>query len=193
MHLLTSLIVARSHTLDGLHHQVATASHQLIVHRTHGIIVRDRLSLLTDDSTFIYLVVKQERCNTRLPLTIYHRPIDGCCATILGQQRGVQVEGSQPRHSPNNLGQHTERNDDTQVGLKSAHSLHKSLIAQALGLQNGKTQLASRHLHIALVQLLTTPCGLIGRSDHRHDVIPLLHQATQRSHGTLGSTHKYYS
>ena len=134
MHLLSSGIVACSNTLNRINHQIATTHHQFIVHRAHGVILADRHLHLTDNSTLIYLMIEQKGGNTCLLLAIDHSPVNRRCTTILGQQRRMQVEGSIFWHCPDNLGQHTERNDNTQIGLQLAHSLHKGLIAQTLRL-----------------------------------------------------------
>lgn len=107
-------------------------------------------------------MVQKERRDTRAGLAVDYRPVDRRRAAVLRQQRSMQVERTQPRHAPYDLGQHAEGYDDAQIGFERFERFDELRCAQLLGLQDRQTELFGRDLNVALVYLCPRPAGLSG-------------------------------
>ncbi len=103
----------------------------------------------------------------------------------------MQVERTQPRHAPYDLGQHAEGYDDAQIGFERFERFDELRCAQLLGLQDRQTELFGRDLNVALVYLLSAAGRFVGRRDHGDDVIALGNESSERCCGELGRTHEY--
>ena len=125
--------------LYGVEHHVGAQQHQAVMHRLYIVGAGDWHPALLDDVARVNLVLQEESGHTRLSITVHHRPVDGRGTTILGQQRSVQVEGAQRRHGPHHLRQHSEGYHDVQVGPDGAQLVHKLLVLEVHGLQQGQT------------------------------------------------------
>ena len=129
--------------------------------------------------------------DARLGLAVDDRPVDRRGPAVLGQQRGVEVEGPQPRHGPDDLGEHTEGDHDAQVGPQRLEGLDELRGFQLFGLQYRQTQFQSRDLNLAPVYFLSASGGFVGRSHHAHDVVAAPDERPQRRHGEFGRAHEY--
>lgn len=118
-------------------------------------------------------------------------PVDRRGPAVLGQQRGVEVEGPQPRHGPDDLGEHTEGDHDAQVGPQRLEGLDELRGFQLFGLQYRQTQFQSRDLNLAPVYFLSASGGFVGRSHHAHNVVAAPDERPQRRHGEFGRAHEY--
>ena len=114
-------------------------------------------------------------------------------AAVLGQQRGVQVEGAQPWHGPHHLGQHAESNHDLQVGPQAAQGFDKGLVFELHGLQQGQPLGEGIAFHVALVHVVAAAGRLIGHGDHAHDIVAAFHKPLQALDGKVGRAEEYDS
>ena len=165
--------------------------HQLFVERAGVVLRKDRQARLREDGSLVDLVVQQEGRHARLPLAVDDRPVDRRGAPVLRQQRGVEVEGSQSRHGPHDLGQHAERDDDTQVGPQRPQRPDELRGLQPFGLQDRKPQLPGGGLHVAFAELPPASGGFVGGGDDAHDVVAPGDQRAERRHGEFGRAHEY--
>ena len=78
--------------VDSLPDEFCAKVHEAVVHITGIIGVEDWYRNASDNIPGVDVMVKEEGGNAGLCLTVDNGPIDGCCTTILWQERGVKVE-----------------------------------------------------------------------------------------------------
>ena len=113
----------------------------------------------------IDVVVEQEGSYTCLALAINECPVNGSGSPILGQQRGVEVEGSQRWHGPHAFGQHAEGNDDKEVGTPCSQGILELRVAQTLGLEQGELMLKGILFDRRLGDLEAATGGAVGHGN----------------------------
>lgn len=179
--------------LKGADRQVGTKSHKLVVHGA-GIVGRqDWYAFPVDYVAGINLVLKEKGGYASLLVTVYYCPVYGSGTAILGQQRAVQVKGAQTRHAPYNLGEHTERHHNLQVGIQGRELFNESGILKLFGLQDRYPLLYRIFLYgAALEHAAMTAHGFIGHGNHTYYIIVLLNKPLQCKLSKLGGSHKYY-
>ena len=102
------------------------------------VVARNRYAFLQDDVSSVNLVLQKEGGDACLFVAIDDGPVDGRCASVLGQERRMQVEGAHRGHVPYHFGQHTEGDYNLQIGVQCAQLFQKGLVFQSFGLQNGQ-------------------------------------------------------
>lgn len=183
--------VSRRNAVYRLQYEPGAYRHQLFVECSHVVLVENRHLDLPQNGPFVDLVVQQEGCHSGLPLAVDDGPVDRGRAAVLRQQRGVEVERPQPRHGPDDLGQHAEGDDDPQIGAQLAHRIDELSGLQLLGLEDRQSQFAGGCLHVAFVHLLPAAGGFVGCGHHRHDAVSSGNERAERRHGELGRAHEY--
>ena len=121
--------------------------------------------LAHDDSTLVDFLVEEEGGEARLSLPVDDGEVDGCCATVLGQEGGMEVEGAQSRHLPHYGRQHPEGHHDEQVGMVRGQLLQKRLVFQLFGLQQRQAMRQGDILHVGILYLPATSGRLVGHGD----------------------------
>ena len=182
--------IPRRDALDGLQNQPGAHLHEPFVHRADRILRADRHADLPDDGPLVDFVVQQEGRDAGFGLAVDDRPVDRRGTPVLGQQRGVEIEGPQPRHGPDHLGQHPEGDHDPQVGLPGPQCLDELRVAELHGLQDRKPQLPGGDLHVALVHPLPAAGGFVGCRDDPDDLVAPGDQRPQRRHGEFRRAHE---
>ena len=112
--------VGREEEVDGVGAELGAELHESVVDVLYVGIVGDGELALGDDATGVDVVVEEEGGDAGEGLAVDYRPVDGCCATIVGEQGSMDVECAEARHSPHHLGEHTEGDDDLEVGIVAA-------------------------------------------------------------------------
>ena len=92
----------------GFHNDLVAQSHQLVVELAGGFIGADGHFLTPDVGAFVDFFVEEEGRQSSLGFPIDDSEVDGCRATVLREQRGVEVERAKLRHLPNHGWQHPE-------------------------------------------------------------------------------------
>ena len=77
--------------------------HQFIVNIFSIISVEDFHFFAMQHQSGVNFVIQQESSHSSLLLSIDNCPVDGGCATILGQKRGVEIEGAMRWHIPHHF------------------------------------------------------------------------------------------
>lgn len=138
----------------------------------------------------IDVVVEQEGGDTCLTLAIDEGPVDGSGSPILGQQRGMKVEGAQGWHGPYAFGQHAEGNDDKEVGTPSTQGVLELRVAQTLGLEQGELMLEGVLFDGRLGDLEAATGRAVGHGDYADYAMPRLADGLERGNGKIGGTHE---
>ena len=190
VHLLRRSAVPRCDAVDGRGDQFGAEQHQPFVERSHVVLRRDGDTLLREDRPLVDFVVEQERRDTRFAFAVDDGPVDRGRPPVFGKQRGVQVEGSQTGHRPDDFGQHLEGDDDSQIGLQRLQGIQKCRIAELFGLQYGHSQFAGGDLHVAFAQVPAAAGRFVGDGDRPDDVVPFGDEPPKRRDGEFGRTHE---
>ena len=189
--LFDGLDVPRGDAVHGRGDQCGAGRHQLVVERADVVFRQDRHPDLSDDAALVDLVVQEKRGDACLGLAVDDRPVDRRRPAVLGQQRRMEVEGSQPGHGPDHLGKHSEGDHDAQVGPQRLHRPDELRVFQLFGLQDGKSQLQRGDLNLALMEFPAPSGGFVGCGHHTHDVVAAGDERPQRRHGEFGRAHEY--
>ena len=186
--------VGREHEVDGVGAERCAKLHKSVVYILHIGVVGDGELALRDDTTGVDVVVEEECGYAGAGLAVDYSPVDWRCATIVGQQGGVNVERAEARHSPHHLGQHAERNNHLQVGVVATQLLKKLLVFHLHGLQHGQIVRQSVLLDGRRAQHRSVATyGFIGLRHNSHYVITVLNKSLERSNGKLGCSHEHYA
>ena len=168
--------------------------HQSIIYILYIRLVRNRETLLHDNATCIYIVIKEESSNTRLCLTIDNSPIDRSCTAVLWQQGSVNIKGTKLWHCPYNLWQHPECHHYLQVCLIALKLFQEIGILHLHRLKHWQSMLYSIQLHLRRLQsVLMSAHRLIRLRNHSHHIVAALYKALEGFHSKLWGSHKYDS
>ena len=91
--------------------------HQSIVDILNICNIRNVKLFLQNNSTCIDVMIKEECGHAGRGFSIDDGPVDGCCSTILGQQCCMDIERAEAGHCPYHLWQHTESDDNLEIGF----------------------------------------------------------------------------
>ena len=116
-------------------HQLRTCIHKSSVERAEILVRQDIHLLLEENGPRVDMLVQEERSDSCPRLTVDQGPVDGSCAAVGGQQRGMEVERALGRHRPHHARQHPEGHHDEEVRIPLSQSLEELLILERLGLQ----------------------------------------------------------
>ena len=180
--------------LDGIDGCLRTKVHESVIDILYIGIVGDGEGALEDDPASVYLVVEEEGGDTCLGLAVDDSPVDGCGTTILREQGGMDIEGAVRGHSPNDLGQHTEGDDNLQVGTIAAKLVEELGVAHLLRLEHGDAMLEGILLDRGcLKHAAMSAHGLVGLGYYAYYIVTALNQSAESSYSKFGGAHEDYS
>ena len=89
-----------------------------VVHIAHIVGRKDFDTFLCDDVAGVYFMLEEESRDPGLRVSVDDSPVDRGCATVAREQRSVEIECAEARHSPYHFRKHAEGDDDKQVGVE---------------------------------------------------------------------------
>ena len=177
------------YSIYGFKYQFSTKHHQFIMHHFHIIRICNRYTYLLNHFSGINLVLQEKGGDACLCISINDRPVNRSCAPVLGKQRSMQIESTQPWHVPDYFRQHTKSNHNLKIRFPVTKGLHKSLIFQFLRLQQRQILFECISLDRRILNFMSASGRFIGHRYHAYHVIAALYQLTQGLHRKIGSTH----
>ena len=179
--------------LQGLDGEVGAQSHKLVMHGAGIVGGQDWYALTIDYVAGVYLMLEEEGGHACFLVAVYDCPVDRSGTAVLRQEGAVQVEGSQARHVPYHLGEHSEGHYYLKIGLEGSELLDEEGVFQLFGLKEWDSLLHRILLDgAALEHAAVTAHGLVGHGYHTYYIITLLDKTLQRELRELGGSHKYY-
>ena len=139
------------------------------------------------------MLVQEERSDSCPRLTVDQGPVDGGCAAVGGQQRGMEVERALGRHGPHHARQHPEGHHDEHVGIPASEGRQELLVLEGLRLKQRQSYGHGVFLDRAEPYLLAPAYPAVRHRDGAHYIVPSLHQGAERSYSELWGTHKHYT
>src|SRR5574344_496372 len=91
------------HLIDSINGNICAQLHQSFINIFHISIIRNRETLLHNDSSRINILIQEESRYPSFCFSIDYSPIDWSCTTIHRQQSSMHIKSSEPWHSPHHF------------------------------------------------------------------------------------------
>lgn len=164
--------------------------HHAVVDGSGVVLGVDGDAFLENDASGVDVVVEEEGGDAGFGVAVDYGPIDGGCATVLGQEGGMEVEGAHRGHGPDDFGQHAEGDDYLEVGPEGLELLEEGFVAQAFGLEYGDALAQGVLLYGAGLELVVMAAdGLVGHGYDAHHLVALFDKTCERGYGEIGRAH----
>ena len=160
--------------------QLRAHDRQAVMQPSPGIIGFDRACSRGKYRTGIQAGVHLHEADSRFPVTGQDGPLYGCGAAPARQERGMDIDTTQPRHRQHRGRQNQAIGDhDHQVGPESIECRLGITVPERSGLADGYGKPACQPFHRAFRQTLSTPTGSIGTGINRRHLMGTIQQHLQ--------------
>ena len=175
----------------GVHQELGAHIGQTVVEGLHGLIGVDGGHGLGDDVTGIQLQDHVHDGDAALGIAVEDGPVDGGRATVLGQQRGMDVDAAQLGVVQDLLGEDPAiGGHHDEVGGQTLDGLQGGAVPQLGGLEDRDVVLQGNHLHRGGQELHAPVLGLVRLGEDAHDLVAGFDESLEGGHRKVRGAHE---